>query len=168
MLTILLMHPRHMGAKGIFTCKCFLTMVALVTKMPREVGAFNMIPHIGPVSGLLPALGTLVVPLPILKHWLLHVLVKHSSCAKMSWEIKIKFIHMVTSNVGLQNLFRVCAAILPNRFVSDLWKNIYWQSRHLTWLVSKEYHNFPSLCSLEMWLQRAVLLLKVFSHWLQL
>ena len=94
---LLLVHPSHMDAKGIFTCECFLTMVTIVTKMPREMGAFNMIPHIGPISGLLPALGTLVVPLPILKHWLLHVLVKHSSCPKMSWEIKIKFIPMLTS-----------------------------------------------------------------------
>ena len=98
MLTILLLvHPSHMGAKSIFTCECFLAMVAIVTKMPREMSAFNMIPHIGPISGLLPALGTLVVPLPILKHRLLHVLVKHSSCAKMSWEIKTKFIQMLTS-----------------------------------------------------------------------
>ena len=90
MLTILLLvHPSHMDAKGIFTGECFLTMVAIVTKMPREVGAFNMIPQIGSISGLLPALGTLVVPLPILDHQLFHVLVKHSSCAKMSWEVKI-------------------------------------------------------------------------------
>ena len=69
MLTILLLvHPSHMGAKSIFACECFLAIVAIVTKMPREVGAFNMIPHIGSISGLLPALGTLVVPLPILKH----------------------------------------------------------------------------------------------------
>ena len=66
--TLVLVHSSHMGAKGIFTCECFLTMVAIVTKMPREVGAFNMIPHIGSISGLLPALRTLVVPLPILKH----------------------------------------------------------------------------------------------------
>ena len=94
--TLLLVHSSHMDAKGIFTCECFLTMVTIVTKMPREMGAFNMIPHIGPISGLLPALGTLVVPLPILDHQLLHVLVKHSSSAKMSWEVKIKFIHMLT------------------------------------------------------------------------
>ena len=66
--TLLLVNPSHMDAKSIFTCECFLTMAAIVTKMPREMGAFNMIPHIGPISGLLPALGTLVVPLPILKH----------------------------------------------------------------------------------------------------
>ena len=95
--TLLLVHPTHMDAKGFFSWECFLTMDAIVTKMPREVGAFNMIPHMTPPLGLLPALGTLVVPLPILKHWLLHVLVKHSSCAKMSWEIKTKFIQMLTS-----------------------------------------------------------------------
>ena len=66
--TLLLVHSSHMDAKSIFTCECFLTMVAIVTKMPREVGAFNMIPHVGTISGLLPALGTLVVALPILKH----------------------------------------------------------------------------------------------------
>ena len=66
--TLLLVHSSHMDAKSIFTCECFLTMAAIVTKMPREMGAFNMIPHIGSISGLLPALRTLVVPLPILKH----------------------------------------------------------------------------------------------------
>ena len=94
--TLLLVHPTHMDAKGFFSSECFLTMIAIVTKMPREVGAFNMIPHMTPPLGLLPALGTLVVPLPILDHQLFHVLVKHSSCAKMSWEVKIKFIHMLT------------------------------------------------------------------------
>ena len=66
--TLLLVHPSHMDAKGILTRECFLTMITIVTEMPREVGAFNVIPHVGPISGLLPALGTLVVPLPILKH----------------------------------------------------------------------------------------------------
>ena len=88
--TLLLVHPSHMDAKGIFTVECFLTMVAIVTKMPREVGAFNMIPQIGPVSGFLPALGTLVVPFSFLEHCFLHVLVKYNSCAKMPWKIKIK------------------------------------------------------------------------------
>ena len=90
--TLLLVHPSHMDAKGIFTVECFLTMVAIVTKMPREVGAFNMIPQIGPVSGFLPALGTLVVPFSFLEHCFLHVLVKYNSCAKMPWKIKIKSI----------------------------------------------------------------------------
>ena len=91
MLTILLLvHPSHMDAESIFTCECFLAMVAIVTKMPREVGAFNMIPQIGSISGLLPALGTLVVPFSFLEHCFLHVLVKYNSCAKMPWKIKIK------------------------------------------------------------------------------
>ena len=45
--------PGHMAAQGIFSLECFLAVVAIVAKMPREVGAFYMIPHIGPISFLL-------------------------------------------------------------------------------------------------------------------
>ena len=86
--TSLLVHPSHMNAKSIFTCECFLTMVAIVTKMPREVGAFNMVPHIVPKKSLLPTDGALEGRAPILKDGVLQILVKHLSCIRRPWKIK--------------------------------------------------------------------------------
>ena len=68
-----------MGAESILSFKCFLTMVTIVAEVTREVNTFNMVPAILLFCVLLSAQGALVARPPILKHRLLHVLVKRLS-----------------------------------------------------------------------------------------
>ena len=77
-----------MAAQSIFSLECFLAVVAIVTEIAREVGAFNVIPHIVPNKSLLPADGALEGRAPVLEHGVLQILVKHFSCIRRPWKIK--------------------------------------------------------------------------------
>ena len=67
-----------MLAQGIFGLEYLFTMVTLIAEVSREVGTFNMVPDIiNKMRVLLSTEGALVAWPPILKHGLLHVLVKH-------------------------------------------------------------------------------------------
>ena len=77
-----------MGAQSIFSLEYFLAMVAIVTEIAREVGAFNMVPHIVPKKSLLPTDGALEGRAPVLKDGVLQILVKHFSCIRRPWKIK--------------------------------------------------------------------------------
>ena len=67
-----------MLAQSIFGLECLFTMVTLIAEVSREVGTFNMVPDIIYMMRVLfPTQGALVAWPPILKHGLLHVLVKH-------------------------------------------------------------------------------------------
>ena len=67
-----------MLAQSIFGLEYLFTMVTLIAEVSREVGTFNMVPDIIYMMRVLfPTQGALVAWPPILKHGLLHVLVKH-------------------------------------------------------------------------------------------
>ena len=83
----------HMLAQRIFALKCLLTMVTIVDEMTREVNAFNMVSDICSVSVFFPTQGALVAWPSILKHRLLHVLVKHPSFIRARASLKSKFTH---------------------------------------------------------------------------
>ena len=68
-----------MGAESILGSKCFLAMVTIVAEVTREVNTFNMVTGMTLLRILLSAQGALVARPPILKHRLLHVLVKRLS-----------------------------------------------------------------------------------------
>ena len=55
------------AAKSILSFKCLLAVVAIVAEVAREVGAFNVVPHIVPNKSLLPADGALEGRAPVLK-----------------------------------------------------------------------------------------------------
>ena len=74
--------PGHMAAQSIFSLECFLAVVAIVTEIAREVGAFNVVPHIVPNKSLLPADGALEGRAPVIEHGVLQILVKHFSCIR--------------------------------------------------------------------------------------
>ena len=67
-----------MLAQSIFGLECLFTMVTIVAEVSREVGTFNMVPDIiNKMRVQFSTQGALVAWPPILKHELLHVLVKH-------------------------------------------------------------------------------------------
>ena len=66
----------------------FSRSIAIVTEIAREVGAFNVVPHIVPNKSLLPADGALEGRLPVLEHGVLRVLVKHFPCIRRPWKVK--------------------------------------------------------------------------------
>ena len=77
-----------MAAKSILSFKCLLAVVAIVAEVAREVGAFNVVPHIVPKKSLLPTDGALEGRAPVLKDGVLQILVKHFSCIRRPWKIK--------------------------------------------------------------------------------
>ena len=77
-----------MAPQSIFSLECFLAVVAIVAEVAREVGAFNVVPHIVPKKSLLPADGALEGRAPVLKDGVLQILVKHLSCIRRPWKIK--------------------------------------------------------------------------------
>ena len=67
-----------MLAQSIFGLECLFTMITFVAEVSREVGTFNMVPDIiNKMRVQFSTQGALVAWPPILKHGLLHVLVKH-------------------------------------------------------------------------------------------
>ena len=68
----------------ILTFECTLTVGAIIAEMPRKVDTFNVVPHVAPMWALPPAQSTLEDWLSITGQGLLHVLIKHLSCAELT------------------------------------------------------------------------------------